>query len=96
MSKLLNKDSLIEGLADKFQLTKVNSKEVLDFLLDEVTEALADGNSVSLHGFGKFEVRHRAERQGINPSTKEPITIKATNVPAFKAAKGLKDAVNSK
>ena len=89
---MLKKD-LVEVVASKTGLTKRAAGEAVDAMLDAVTEALAQGDSVLLTGFGKFEVRNRAERTGINPKTMERITLPATKVPAFKAGKALKLAV---
>lgn len=94
MSKILNKKRLSDKIAEEFDKTKKESAEIVNFVLEEMTQALADGGTVELSAFGKFEVRHRPERPGINPATKERITIKASNTPAFRAAKALKDAVN--
>lgn len=94
MSTVLTKKDLSDKIAEEFNMTKVQAVEVVNYFIDQATETLAGGGTVELYGFGKFEVRHRPERQGINPSTKEKITIKASNSPAFKASKGLKDAVN--
>ena len=58
-----------------------------------ITDTLADGDKIQLVGFGTFETRERKARKGINPQTKNQITIKATKVPAFKAGRALKDAV---
>ena len=63
-------------------------------MLDSIQATLASGGSVSLVGFGTFSVKARAARMGRNPRTGEAIHIKASNVPGFKAGKGLKDAVN--
>ena len=62
-------------------------------VLEGITDALASGKKVQLVGFGTFEVRERAAREGKNPATGETIQIEATKVPAFKAGKALKDAV---
>ena len=94
MSKILNKKLLKERIAEEFDKTKKESGEIVNFVLQEFTDMLAVGGTVEMSGFGKFEVRHRPERPGINPATKERITIKASNTPAFRAAKALKDAVN--
>lgn len=59
-----------------------------------MTEGLKEGDKISLVGFGTFEVRERAERTGRNPQTGEEIKIAAAKIPAFKAGKALKDAVN--
>lgn len=94
MSKILNKKLLTDRIAEEFDKTKKESGEIVNFVLDEFTEMLKEGGTVEMSGFGKFEVRHRPERPGINPATKERITIKASNTPVFRAAKALKDAVN--
>jgi DNA-binding protein HU-beta len=89
--EMLKKD-LIDAIAET-GLTKKQAAEALDALLDAITAALKRGDSVLLTGFGKFEVRTRAARTGINPKTLEKIQLPETKVPAFKAGKGLKEAV---
>ena len=74
-------------------VTKKQAAEVVDCVLDSIKGALADGDKVSLIGFGTFSVRERAAREGRNPRTGKKIKIKAKKVPVFKAGKGLKDAV---
>ncbi len=88
---MLKKD-LIDRIAET-GLTKKQAAEALDALLDAITASLKRGDSVLLTGFGKFEVRTRAARTGINPKTLEKIQLPETKVPAFKAGKGLKEAV---
>ena len=88
---MLKKD-LIDRIAET-GLTKKQAAEALDALLDAITTSLKRGDSVLLTGFGKFEVRTRAARTGINPKTLEKIQLPETKVPAFKAGKGLKEAV---
>ena len=66
----------------------------LDATTDAIADALKKGETVSMVGFGTFSVRHRAARTGRNPRTGETINIAASNNPAFKAGKALKDAVN--
>ena len=90
----MNKADLIEAVADSADLSKADATRAVDAVLDGITGALKQGNSVSLVGFGTFSVKHRAARQGRNPRTGETIQISASNVPGFKAGKGLKDAVN--
>ena len=92
---MANKADLIEGVASKTDLTKKDATAAVEALFDVVTETLADGERVQVIGFGSFEVRDRAARKGRNPQTGEEIEIPATKVPAFKAAKGLKDAVKN-
>lgn len=79
--------------ASKSGLSKKDTEKAISGVIDAITETLAKGESIQLVGFGTFEVRERAERTGINPRTKEKITIAATKVPAFKAGRALKDAV---
>jgi DNA-binding protein HU-beta len=88
---MLKKD-LIDRIATT-GLTKKQAGEALDAMLDAITESLKKGDAVLLTGFGKFEVRTRAARTGINPKTLEKIQLPATKVPAFKPGKGLKTAV---
>lgn len=90
----MNKAELITSMAEKSQLTKKDAETALKAFIDSVQEALENGEKVQLVGFGTFETRERAERQGVNPQTKEQITIPATTAPAFKAGKALKDLVN--
>lgn len=90
----MNKTELVAALAKKTGLTVKDSGAAVNGLIDILTNTLADGDSISLIGFGTFEVRDRAARQGLNPRTKEKIEIPACKVPSFKAGKGLKDAVN--
>ena len=89
----MNKAELITAIAEKSGLSKNDADTALAAAIDAVTEALKAGDKVSLVGFGTFEVRERAERQGKNPATGEAITIAACKAPAFKAGKALKDAV---
>ena len=90
----MNKSELIDAIADHAGLTKADAGRALDAATDSIASALQQGNTVSLVGFGTFTVRHRAARTGRNPRTGETIQIKASNNPAFKAGKALKDAVN--
>ena len=92
---MANKADLIEGVVSKTELTKKDATAAVEALFDVVTETLADGERVQVIGFGSFEVRERAARKGRNPQTGEEIEIPATKVPAFKAGKGLKDAVKN-
>ena len=91
--KVLTKKDLAEGLAEKAGLTKKAAAEIVNYVFDEAAETLKKGGSVDISGFGKFSVKKRAARTGINPQTKEKIEIKSANVPAFKASKTLKDLV---
>ncbi len=92
----MNKAELISSIAAKSGLNKKNSEAALNAIIASVEESLAKGDKVVLVGFGTFEVRERAARKGRNPQTKKEIMIPASKAPAFKASKGLKDAVNKK
>lgn len=89
----MNKIELVDAIASKVGITKVAAKTALEATLEAVSESLAKGESVQLVGFGTFKVNARKERIGRNPKTGKEIKIPATNVPAFVAGKGLKDAV---
>mgnify|MGYP002514865778 CR=1 FL=1 len=91
----MTKAELISAIAEKTEFTKKDSEAALAAVLESITDALKKGDKVSLVGFGTFEVRSRAAREGINPQTKKKIKIAATKVPAFKAGKALKDTVAS-
>ncbi|HLR17922.1 MAG TPA: HU family DNA-binding protein [Alcanivoracaceae bacterium] len=90
----MNKSELIAEIAETADLSKADAGRALDAAIKAITESLQQGEPVSLVGFGTFSVKHRAERKGRNPKTREEITIKAANVPGFKAGKALRDAVN--
>jgi DNA-binding protein HU-beta len=90
----VNKSELIEAVATNADLPKAAAGRALDAVIDSITAALKEGDSVSLVGFGTFSVKERAARTGRNPQTGEPIQISAANVPSFKAGKSLKDSVN--
>jgi DNA-binding protein HU-beta len=90
----MNKGELIDAVAGSAGLSRADATKAVDAVLDSIQGTLANGGSVSLVGFGTFSVKARAARAGRNPRTGETIQIAASNVPGFKAGKGLKDAVN--
>jgi DNA-binding protein HU-beta len=90
----VNKTDLINAIADKAELSKADAGRAIEAFFEVVKKSLKKGEDVSVVGFGTFTVRKRAARTGRNPRTNETIKIKASKVPAFKAGKGLKDAVN--
>ena len=90
----MNKQELIASIAEKASMTKADAARALDAMVAAVTEALKQGDPVTLVGFGSFHVGERAARTGRNPRTGKNIKIKAAKVPKFRAGKGLKDAVN--
>ena len=89
----MTKAELIGVVAEKTELSKKDSEKAVTAVVDAITEALVNGDKVSLVGFGAFEVKTRSARKGINPRTKEEINIAASKLPSFKAGKALKDAV---
>ena len=89
----MNKSELISVMATESGLTKADSKKALEALMVSIAKALKAGDKVSLVGFGTFSVAERAERTGINPSTKERITIPAKKVAKFKAGMELAESV---
>ena len=92
----MNKTDLVNSIATKSGLNKKNSEAALNSFITSVEEALKTGDKVVLVGFGTFEVRQRAERKGRNPQTKQAIMIPASTLPAFKAGKAFRAAVNKK
>ncbi len=89
----MTKVELVSAVAEKTGLSKKDSEKAVSAVFASVTEALKKGEKVSMVGFGTFEVKDRPERPGINPRTKEAITIAASKSPVFKAGKALKDSV---
>lgn len=90
----MNKTEFVGEVADATGLSKSDAANAVDAMFDTITGALKSGDKVSLVGFGTFQVRERAARQGRNPKTGELINIPAGKTPAFKAGKALKDAIN--
>ena len=90
----MNKADLIDAVAEDSDLTKASAARALDSAIENITNALKEGNSVTLVGFGTLTVRQREARMGRNPRTGEAIQIKASRVPGCKAGKALKDALN--
>jgi len=93
-SELMNKTELIDAVATETGLAKSDTARAVDAVFEAITGALKSGDNVALVGFGTFAVKDRAARSGRNPRTREVIEIPASKMPAFKAGKGLKDAVN--
>ena len=94
----MNKSDLVDALADATGMTKADAARAVDamFALSGgiIASALKSNQRVQITGFGTFESKHRKARQGRNPRTGQTIQISATNTPAFRAGKGLKDAIN--
>ncbi len=90
----MNKSELVQAVSSSVDISKADASKAIDAMLDAITKAIAEGDQVTLIGFGTFTVRERAARTGRNPRTGDPIDIKAAKVPTFKPGKALKDAVN--
>lgn len=90
---MMKKSDIIDNLAKNSELTKKDVKAIVDGVFDQITEALGRGEEVTIVNFGRFDVRHRAARNGRNPRTGEEIVIAAQKSPGFKAGLGLRSAV---
>ena len=90
----MNKNDLIGAVADASGLSRSEAVKAVESVFDTITAALSKGDEVRLVGFGTFTVAKRKASTGRNPRTGEPMNIKASSQPKFKAGKGLKDAVN--
>jgi DNA-binding protein HU-beta len=89
----MNKGELIDAITKKAKLTKKDVELIVGATFDVIVDAVAEGNKVTLVGFGSFEPRARAAREGRNPKTREKMLIPATVVPVFSAGKQFKEAV---
>lgn len=92
----MTKAELISLIAEKGAYSKKDAEKALSTVIDSISETLANGEKISLVGFGTFEVRDQAAKDSINPLTKQPVHVPAKRVPKFKAGKALKDAVDKK
>lgn len=92
--KPMNKSELINVVSQETELSKKDAEVAVNAVLNAITEALKSGDKVAIAGFGTFEVKDIAAREGRNPQTNETITIAAYKKPAFSASKALKDALN--
>ena len=90
----MNKSELVQKVAEAVDIPKASAAKAVDAVIESIKNTLAEGEAVTLVGFGTFTVRERAARVGRNPRTGDPIDIKAAKVPVFKPGKALKDAVN--
>jgi DNA-binding protein HU-alpha len=90
----MRKPDLTAYIADKADISSEKAQQVVDAILDEITNALSRGDSVSLVGFGTLELRKRSARQGKNPQTGASLTIAASTSVGFKPGKALRDALN--
>ena len=90
----MNKTDLVNVVANATEMTKKDVDAVISATVKAITDALKAGDKVQLIGFGTFEVKATAEREGRNPKTGETIKIAAAKKPAFSASKALKDEIN--
>ena len=90
----MNKTELIAEVAEKAGLSKKDAEKALTAVVDSITAAVVKGEKVQLVGFGTFETKTRAAREGRNPRTGKTIKIAASKYPAFSAGKAFKDSVN--
>jgi DNA-binding protein HU-alpha len=90
----MRKPELAAAVAEKADLSKEQANRVLNAVLEQITQALNNQDSVTLVGFGTFLQRHRGARMGKNPQTGEPVKIRASNTVSFKPGKALREAIN--
>lgn len=90
----MNKSELVSSIAAKSGLSKDAAKKAVDACVESIVDALKAGDKVALVGFGTFSVAERAARQGVNPATKETITIPAKKIAKFKAGADIENAIN--
>ena len=89
----MNKQAIVDRVSDQIGLTKVQSEQVVDAVIDSIVDTLKQGKEVSIAGLGIFATKTRAARQARNPRTGETISVPSMRVPKFRPAKALKDAV---
>ncbi|WP_167954335.1 HU family DNA-binding protein [Sphingomonas jejuensis] len=90
----MNKQELIGAVAETSGLGRADAVKAVEAVFEHISTTLKNGEEVRLVGFGTFSVSKRKASTGRNPRTGEPMTIKASSQPKFKAGKGLKDSVN--
>lgn len=94
MSEKINKDIIAIEISEKYDLSKAESRRIVDYVFDRITGVIVNKGEASIYGFGKFETRKRNAREGFNPSTQEKMKIESATVPVFKPSKLLRDSVN--
>ena len=92
----MNKNDLVEALAEEHELTKTFAKDLVDSIFDSITEAVSKGEEVAIFSFGKFKMAERKARKGRNPQTGEPVKIAASKNMKFEQAKAVKEMLNAK
>jgi DNA-binding protein HU-beta len=93
---MMNKNDLVEALAEEFELTKTHARDLVDRVFQTITEAASQGEEVAIFGFGRFKVVERGARKGRNPRTGEAVKIAPKKVLKFEAAKAMKESLNTK
>ncbi len=94
MAKYVNKESLATAVSMDLNISKLDALRAVNIIFDEMTDALANDGNVDISAFGKFEIFHRKERMGINPSTMEPMMIHSSLLPKFRPSQTLKNKCN--
>ncbi len=90
----MNKNSLIVEVADRTNISKKQSKEIVEAVFDAMADALKSGDNVQIVGFGNFKVKERQERKGVSLQSKDTITFPPCKVVSFKIGKTLRDTLN--
>lgn len=96
MANSVNTSQVIERVAERTGMSKAQAKQAVTAVLEVVSDRLAEGDRVQISGFGTFEIRERAEREGINPRTREKTRIAASRSVGFRPSSALKDRLSSK
>jgi DNA-binding protein HU-beta len=89
----MSTSQLVDQVAERTGMSKSQAKQAVSAIFDALSEQLASGERIQLSGFGSFEIRERAERQGTNPKTKEKMTIPASKAVGFRPASGLRQRI---
>ncbi|OAV66082.1 DNA-binding protein [Bacteroidales bacterium Barb6] len=89
----MNKTEFVNAISDKSGLSKADAKKAVDAFIETVTEELKQDGKIALLGFGTFSVTEKAARQGVNPKTKEPISIPARKAVKFKVGSELNETI---
>jgi nucleoid DNA-binding protein len=95
MANAVSTSQLVEHVAERTGLSKGQAKQAVAAVFEAMSERLAAGDRIQVSGFGSFEIRDRAERQGTNPRTREKVTIPASKAVGFRAASSLKDKIGA-
>jgi integration host factor subunit alpha len=92
----MTKAEIVDRIAEKSGFSKKEAVELVELLFETMKDTLAGGENLKISGFGKFEVKQKADRRGRNPQTGEEITIESRKILTFKASSMLKDSINGK